>query len=290
MRLKEIKHIFYIELDNIYPKEEIDSFFYLLIEDYLGLERFILAVKPEFMVTKEEGQSLFEALTKLKLEQPIQYIIGKTDFFGLEFKVDKKVLIPRPETEELVQWIISDFRDNILDMETKSLEFCILDIGTGSGCIAISLAKNLPNAKIYALDISEEVLVVAVKNAKINGVEIKFIEADILTTDTLNCVFDIIVSNPPYVRESEKEEMDKNVLYNEPDIALFVTDDEPLIFYKNIVRFAKANLKEEGMLYLEINQYLAKDMEKLVEDAGFSEIVLKKDIFGNDRMLKGVLT
>ena len=290
MLLKEIKHIFYIELDNIYPKEEIDSFFYLLLEAYLGLDQFILAIEPEFTVTKEEEQSLFEGLTKLKLEQPIQYIIGKTDFFGLEFKVDKKVLIPRPETEELVQWLISCFRDKILDIETKIFEFRILDIGTGSGCIAVSLAKNLPNAKIYALDISEEALVVAVKNAKINGVEIEFIKADISTTDTLNCVFDIIVSNPPYVRESEKEEMDKNVLYNEPDIALFVTDDEPLIFYKNIVRFAKANLKEKGMLYLEINQYLARDMEKLVEDAGFSEIVLKKDIFGNDRMLKGVLT
>ena len=204
MLLKEIKDIFYIELDNIYPKEEIDSFFYLLIEDYLGLDRFILAMKPEFMVTKEEEQPLFKGLAKLKLEYPIQYIIGKTDFFGLEFKVNDKVLIPRPETEELVQWIISDFKDKILGIKTKSYEFRILDIGTGSGCIAISLTKNLPNAKIYALDISEGALDVTAKNAKINGVEIKFIKADILTTDTLNSVFDIIVSNPPYVRESDK--------------------------------------------------------------------------------------
>jgi len=280
MLLKEIKKVFHTELDAIYGKEEVSSFFYLLIEHYLGLERFILAVQPELIITKEEGSPLFEALSKLKLQVPIQYIIGKTHFMDLDFVVNKNVLIPRPETEELVRWVLDDF-------STVKSDLKILDIGTGSGCIAVSLAKNLPNAKVYAIDVSEEALAVAKETAKLNGVEIYFINADILEVNDLDDKFDIIVSNPPYVRMLEKQEMKNNVLDNEPELALFVADDNPLIFYKKIIELAAKNLIDKGVLYFEINQYLGKETQSLLEATNFSEIELRKDFFGNDRMLKG---
>jgi release factor glutamine methyltransferase len=280
MLLKEIKKVFHTELDAIYGKEEVSSFFYLLIEHYLGLERFILAVQPELIITKEEGSPLFEALSKLKLQVPIQYIIGKTHFMDLDFVVNKNVLIPRPETEELVRWVLDDF-------STVKSDLKILDIGTGSGCIAVSLAKNLPNAKVYAIDVSEEALAVAKETAKLNGVEIYFINADILEVNDLDDKFDIIVSNPPYVRMLEKQEMKNNVLDNEPELALFVADDNPLIFYKKIIELAPKNLIDKGVLYFEINQYLGKETQSLLEATNFSEIELRKDFFGNDRMLKG---
>lgn len=280
MLLKEIKKVFHTELDAIYGKEEVSSFFYLLIEHYLGLERFILAVQPELIITKEEGSPLFEALSKLKLQVPIQYIIGKTHFMDLDFVVNKNVLIPRPETEELVRWVLDDF-------STVKSDLKILDIGTGSGCIAVSLAKNLPKAKVYAIDVSEEALAVAKETAKLNGVEIYFINADILEVNDLDDKFDIIISNPPYVRMLEKQEMKNNVLDNEPELALFVADDNPLIFYKKIIELAAKNLIDKGVLYFEINQYLGKETQSLLEATNFSEIELRKDFFGNDRMLKG---
>jgi release factor glutamine methyltransferase len=280
MLLKEIKKVFHTELDAIYGKEEVSSFFYLLIEHYLGLERFILAVQPELIITKEEESPLFAALSKLKLQVPIQYIIGKANFMDLDFVVNKNVLIPRPETEELVRWILDDF-------STAQSDLKILDIGTGSGCIAISLAKNLPNAKVYALDVSQEALAVAKETAELNGVEIYFVNADILEVNDLDDKFDIIVSNPPYVRMLEKQEMKNNVLDNEPELALFVADDNPLIFYKKITELAAKNLIDKGVLYFEINQYLGKETQSLLEATNFSEIELRKDFFGNDRMLKG---
>lgn len=286
MLLKEIKNIFHAELDAIHGKDEVNSFFYMLIEHYLGLERFILAIQPEFIISKEEESPLFEALSKLKLEIPIQYIIGKAYFMDLDFKVNTSVLIPRPETEELVRWILDDFSGNTADLK-------ILDIGTGSGCIAVSLAKNLPNAKVFGLDVSEDALVVAKENAKLNNVDIELIHADILTLATfdfgleLALKFDIIVSNPPYVRVLEKQEMKKNVLDNEPALALFVADDNPLIFYQKITELAVKKLTNKGVLYVEINQYLGKETHSLLKNQNFSEIELRKDFFGNDRMLKG---
>lgn len=280
MLLKEIKNIFHNELDTLFGKQEVNSFFYLLVEHYLGLERFVLAIQPNLIITKEEESPLFNALSQLKLETPIQYIIGKTHFMDLDFKVNKNVLIPRPETEELVRWILDDFSD--LDKELK-----ILDIGTGSGCIAISLAKNLPNAKVYALDVSNEALAIAKKNAALNNVEIHFIHADILTMNSFEVNFDIIVSNPPYVRLLEKIDMKTNVLKNEPELALFVSNDNPLLFYKKIIVLASKHLVNLGVLYFEINQYLGDETETLLEEANFLNIELRKDIFGNDRMLKG---
>jgi|TARA_R110000772_G_scaffold229095_1_gene339913 release factor glutamine methyltransferase len=284
MLLKEIKNIYHLELDPLFPKEEVDSFFYLVIDHYLGLERFILAMQPNLVVSKENEDPLFFALSQLKQERPIQHILGKAHFCELEFRVDENVLIPRPETEELVYWIINEVQKGDPREEVK-----ILDIGTGSGCIAISLAKNLPNAKVYALDISKKALQIAGENAMDNGVDIVFLEADILSLEGFKDKFDVIVSNPPYVRELEKLEMKNNVVEHEPGLALFVSDGDPLIFYKKITRFALSHLKKGGVLFFEINQYLGEEMKQLLEAENFSEIELRKDMFGNDRMLKGQL-
>tara|TARA_R110002072_G_scaffold117511_3_gene248662 strand:+ start:8000 stop:8863 length:864 start_codon:yes stop_codon:yes gene_type:complete len=284
MLLKEIKNIYHLELDPLFPKEEVDSFFYLVIDHYLGLERFILAMQPNLVVSKENEDPLFFALSQLKQERPIQHILGKAHFCELEFRVDENVLIPRPETEELVYWIINEVQKGDPREEVK-----ILDIGTGSGCIAISLAKNLPNAKVYALDISKKALQIAGENAMDNGVDIVFLEADILSLEGFKDKFDVIVSNPPYVRELEKLEMKNNVVEHEPGLALFVSDGDPLIFYKKITRFSLSHLKKGGVLFFEINQYLGEEMKQLLEAENFSEIELRKDMFGNDRMLKGQL-
>jgi len=286
MVLKEILNVFHKELDTIYGNNEVDSFFNILIDYYLNLKRITLVMQPEYTISKDEEQPLFEALSRLKLEEPIQYIIGETEFFGLVFKVNQNTLIPRPETEELVQWIIEDYKDNLEQIK-------ILDIGTGTGCIPISLAKNLPKAKVKALDISTKALDVAKQNAELNAVEVDFIELNILETchtelDSASQKFDVIVSNPPYVRELEKAEMKGNVLKHEPELALFVDNTNPLIFYKAITEFATHNLKAGGTLYFEINQYLGAEMIQLLEDFNFKNIELKKDMFGNNRMIKGV--
>ncbi len=290
MRLKEIKTIYHKELDAIYPKEEVNSFFGLLIEHYLGLQRFVLALSPEFIITKEQELPLFESLAALRLQRPIQYIIGKAHFMDLDFKVNEDVLIPRPETEELVRWIIERCgSDHGITDWRHNKGPTILDIGTGSGCIAISLAKNLTHAKTYALDISRKALELAKQNARDLQVEIEFMEFDILKWKPIDLKFDIIVSNPPYVREMEKKEMHNNVTVYEPNLALFVPNDDPLRFYDTIIRFAKRHLNEKGYLYLEINQYLGKETQALLEEHNFSEIELRKDMFGNDRMLMGKL-
>lgn len=284
MLLKEIKNIYHIELAPLFPKEEVDSFFYLVIDHYLGLERFVLALQPNLVVSKENEEPLFYALSQLKLERPVQYILGKAHFCELEFRVDENVLIPRPETEELVYWILMEVQKKAFHEGLR-----ILDIGTGSGCIAISLAKNLPNAQVYALDISKKALQLAKQNAVDNGVDIVFLEADILSVEGIRDEFDVIVSNPPYVRELEKLEMKNNVVGYEPGLALYVSDDDPLIFYKKIILFALSRLKKNGILFFEINQYLGKEMKQLLEAHNFSKIELRKDMFGNDRMLKGCL-
>jgi len=294
MLLQEIKTIFHKELDGVYPKEEVDAFFYRCIEHYLGLERFVLVVRPNTTLTKEEEQPLFEALTQLKQERPLQYILGTTHFMDMEFTVNEDVLIPRPETEELVQWIMDDVESQISYIRNQkseigqgTSEIRILDIGTGSGCIAIALAKYIPTAKVYALDISEKALDVARKNAEANSVDVTFLKQSILDPRLdLELDFDIIVSNPPYVRELEKKEIKKNVADHEPHLALFVPDEDPLLFYRAIAYFANRRLTKNGSLYLEINQYLGAETQSLLKAHNFSEIELRKDIFDNDRMIK----
>jgi len=290
MKLKETKEFFQNELAGLYNVEEIDSFFYILIEFYLGLKRISLVLKPELTYSKKVMEPILTALEDLKKEIPIQYILGETAFFGLPFKVNSHVLIPRPETEELVDWIL-----NIEKSESINNGLKILDIGTGSGCIAVSLAKNLIHAQVYALDVSHDALEVAKRNAVLNNVSVEFIQVNMLQPETWNTEFknlrfDIIVSNPPYVRELEKAQMKSNVVNNEPHLALFVKNEDPLIFYKAITQYAVDNLTPKGHLFFEINEYLGKQMRLLLKSFDFNAIELKQDIFKKDRMIKGIIS
>lgn len=269
------------KLSLIYDEMEAESFFYLVLENTRQLKRTDLALNPDLIFSESEIKNWDLILEQLKNEIPIQYILGSTSFFGLEFLVNENVLIPRPETEELVNWILEDVK------ERQNIK--ILDIGTGSGCIAITLAKNLKNSKVFAIDISNKAIEIAKMNAKQNDVDVFFMNCNILETDDLNQKFDCIVSNPPYVRNLEKVEIKKNVLDNEPHLSLFVEDDDALIFYRKIAELAKKSLNSNGKLYLEINQYLAIETIALLKDFGFKNIELRKDIYGNDRMLKASL-
>lgn len=284
MTLKEYKTELTKTLATIYDEKEIESFFYILLEAFHKLKRIDYALNPNLALNSEELTRWKNSLEELKKEKPIQYILGETEFFGLPFYVNENTLIPRPETEELVAWIIENQNSRVKNKELK-----ILDIGTGSGCIAISLAKKLPFAAVYALDVSEKAIEVAQKNAANNNVEITFLHQSILETEDLKKQFDIIVSNPPYVRNLEKEEIKKNVLDYEPHLALFVEDTDALLFYKKIAQLAKKNLTTTGELYFEINQYLGKEMILLLENLQFKNIELQKDIYGNDRMTRAVL-
>ncbi|MFV8342387.1 peptide chain release factor N(5)-glutamine methyltransferase [Flavobacterium sp. XS2P39] len=281
MKIKEYRAQFIEELTPIYDVEEAESFFYLILEEKNQLKRIDLALHPDLVFSQEEMTIWNSILEPLKMEIPIQYLLGKTSFYGLDFEVNENVLIPRPETEELVEWIIK-----ATSKSEKSHALKILDIGTGSGCIAISLARNIPNAKVFAIDVSEKALTTARKNAEINSVKVTFIKKNILEAEDLEQQFDIIVSNPPYIRNLEKVEIKKNVLDHEPHLALFVEDNDALIFYKKIADLAQKNLLPNGQLYFEINQYLGKEMIALLEKMNFKNIELRKDIYGNDRMTK----
>ena len=290
MIVKQYRNYFNETLKTIYPITEIDSFFFLLLEEYLGFRRVDIVLKSDFKITQETLNLLQSATKQLEQEVPLQYIIGKTEFYGLPFVVNKHVLIPRPETEELVAWVVSEssrFKtfNTSTKQTTETKQLKILDIGTGSGCIPISLKKQLPFAKISAIDISKEALSVAKKNAVLNNVDIHFILQDILKTVALDQHYDIIISNPPYVRELEKKELKNNVLKNEPHVALFVENDNPLIFYAKIAELAKNYLNKNGLLFFEINQYLGTETIDLVNKKGLKNIQLKKDMFGNDRII-----
>lgn len=279
MLLREIKNIYHGELGSLYPKDEVDSLFNRVIAHYLNLQGFILAFQPDYSLTKEEEQPVFEALAQLKQEVPLQYILGETEFMGLSIHVDPSVLIPRPETEELVVWILGDLNE---DVEVKS----IIDIGTGSGNIAIAIKKKLPHARVWGMDISAGALSLARKNGEINEVDVNWIQHDILSTKRPNEVFDIVVSNPPYVLESEREVIRSNVKDHEPESALFVPDQDPLLYYRAILEFNKTNLADGGRVYFEINEALGKQLSQLLREYGYSEIQVKKDIFGKDRMIR----
>ena len=285
MLLKVYKSTFIHELSSLYDEKEIESFFYIILEQFHNKKRIDLALNPEMEMDALQLLRWETVLSELKREKPIQYILGETEFYGLRFLVNENTLIPRPETEELVEWIISNSEGLRQAQSDKSAKLKLLDIGTGSGCIAISLAKNLQNAEVSAIDVSEKALATANKNAEINEVEVNFILKNILETEDLEHQFDIMVSNPPYVRNLEKAEIKPNVLEFEPHLALFVDDNDALLFYRKIAELAKKNLSENGRLYFEINQYLGKETVELLENLGFKEVILKKDIYGNDRMI-----
>ena len=281
MLLKHYKKHFFDSLQDIQDEQEIESFFFILTEYLHNLKRVDVALNPNFEISEEEVEKWNAILAQLQQEKPIQYITGEAWFYGLRFEVNENTLIPRPETEELVEWIIESQK---LKVQSQKLE--ILDIGTGTGCIPISLKANLPQANVSAIDVSEQALEVAKRNAASNKAEINFIQANILEVQDLNQHFDIIVSNPPYVRNLEKQEIKKNVLDYEPHLALFVEDNDALLFYRKIAQLALLNLTPNGLLFFEINQYLGNETVDLLESLGFKNIELKKDIYGNDRMIK----
>ena len=286
MLLKNYKTTFLQELSSLYEEQEIESFFYIILEKLHGLKRIDLALNPQTVMDGAHLKQWKNIVSELKKQRPVQYILGETTFYGLSFLVNENTLIPRPETEELVELIIES-----TNYELRNTKLKVLDIGTGSGCIAISLAKHLPTSEVFAIDVSEEALATAKKNAVLNKVAIDFISTNILDVVTLSAVagldkqFDIIVSNPPYVRNLEKDEIKPNVLEYEPHLALFVDDIDPLLFYRKIAELAIKNLNPNGKLYFEINQYLGKETIKLLEDFGFRNVELKKDIYGNDRII-----
>ena len=286
MLLKQYKTHFFDALKNIQDEREIESFFFILTEYLHNLKRVDVALNPDFELSEEAVEKWNAILAELQQEKPIQYITEEAWFYGLRFEVNENTLIPRPETEELVEWIIESQKSKV---QSQKLE--ILDIGTGSGCIPVSLKVNLPQANVSAIDISEKALEVAKRNAAINKVEINFIQANILEVEDLfqfPSPYNIIVSNPPYVRVLEKQEIKKNVLHYEPHLALFVEDNDALLFYRKIAQLALKNLAPNGLLFFEINQYLGKETVALLENLGFKNIELRKDIYGNDRMISCV--
>jgi len=280
MILKSVKNHFSEALSGFYPDTEIQSFFNLLSEQILNMNRIDISQNLYSVVSGKKYEKFLKAIDGLKEDEPIQYILGDTEFYGLMFTVTPSVLIPRPETEELVAWIIKECKER--------QNISILDIGTGSGCIAVALAKNLPEAKLFALDVSSEALKLATINAESNEVDIEFIEADIMDWNFGDLKFDIIVSNPPYVRELEKEAMNANVLNHEPHLALFVKDDDALLFYRTITEVSNKILKPKGQLYFEINENLGEDTRQLLLDSGYANIELKQDVFDKNRMLKAI--
>ncbi len=285
MLIKNYKATFLHELSSLYDEKESESFFYLVLESFHRKKRIDLALEPEMEMDALQLLRWESVLVELKKHKPIQYILGETEFFGLPFLVNENVLIPRPETEELVALILAEEGKR----KREEGKVMILDIGTGSGCIPIALKMNSPNAEVYAIDVSEKALATAQKNAALNNVQVHFMLKNILETDDLEQTFDIIVSNPPYVRNLEKAEINPNVLEYEPHLALFVADDDALLFYRKITELAKKNLNQNGQLYFEINQYLGKETVALVESFGFKNVKLLKDIYGNNRMISAAL-
>jgi release factor glutamine methyltransferase len=265
------------ELAEFYPETEVQGFIRIIFESVCGWSYTEQILKKNEKLGAPEIREIETIIGRLKTYEPIQYIFGETEFYGLNLKVTSSVLIPRPETEELVQWIINN---NSTDSPR------ILDVGTGSGCIPIALKSQIKDATISGVDVSEKALEIAKQNATQNNLNVSFFQADILKWENYEWdVYDVIVSNPPYVREIEKQIMQANVLEHEPGNALFVLDDDPLVFYRRIADLAQKQLVDNGHLFFEINEHLGKEMCKLLEHKGFVDVKLKKDINGKNRML-----
>jgi release factor glutamine methyltransferase len=278
-QLKELRDKMLMDLGGIYPEKECLNLVHWLFLSVAGIEKKEFSLDPGRIIEDEIKGELLERLAELIAHKPIQYITGTAYFHDLELAVNPSVLIPRPETEELVKWVADD--------NTEIAGLKVLDIGTGSGCIILALGKLLKNPHLTAVDISEKAIETALGNASKYDIRVDFKIAHILEENEWNklMIYDLIISNPPYVRESEKSMMQANVLDYEPSVALFVPDDDPMLFYRAIARFSKRHLSENGKLYLEINENLGNEVVSLLNDEGFSEIILRKDMQGKDRMI-----
>lgn len=280
--LSEIRQQYIKQLSEQYSPQEIDIIFYALAENYLHINKSILKLSLNELKDENDLKYILflNALFQLKEGIPYQYVLGSTIFFGCEILVNKNVLIPRPETEELVEWILKDINN-------KNQKLQIIDLCSGSGCISIALAKNLPKSQIDGIDVSEKALELSQKNSVLNKVSVNYIQTNLLDSEKINTnkKYDIIVSNPPYIKKSEKRDMDERVYKFEPNEALFVTDENPLIFYKEIIKFSMMNLNEKGKIYIEINQNLSEETQELFLKY-FTFVELKKDLSSNYRMIK----
>jgi release factor glutamine methyltransferase len=277
--LSDVVREYRAELGDIYSDNEIRTIGYLVSEHLLNYSKIDFHLKDQEPISAEMAEKFRHSLERLKHGEPVQYITGSTEFYGLPLRVDRRVLIPRPETEEMVDWIIRENRD---------LPVRILDAGTGSGCIAVSLAVNMPEASLSACDISEEALNLAMNNAKLNRASIRFFIYDLLgKKDILPEKYEVIVSNPPYVRLGEKVMMKRNVLDYEPGLALFVPDEDPLLYYRSLILLGRRYLYDGGKLYLEINERFPAEVVRLMENAGFYGIEVRRDLYGKARMVRG---
>ena len=280
MRLSEFRSYFQKTLLKIYSKEEVDSIFKRLIDFYFEWDASYPIINPNYLLDFNAYEKLKFALSELRKEKPLQYITHQATFFGIDFFVNQSVLIPRPETEDLVNWVLEDISKN------KIISAQLMDIGTGSGCIAVSLANANKQINVTAIDLSEEALKVAMKNAKQHRVKINFIKQDIQSLFHWKNPLDIIVSNPPYIHPNEKKEISPNVLNYEPHMALFTPENDPVYYYRLIINFALAVLKSGGSLYLEINPKYLELLKSNFSDDTFGEIEVRNDIFGKSRMIK----
>jgi len=284
--MKTVKDVYVACKDGLkpwYDEQEINSITTLLLNNITGLNKARLKAFPETALITDQELQIEDAIAKLKTGMPLQYVLGTAEFYGLTFKVNPSVLIPRPETEELVAWIIDTVKQSGLKAG------CILDIGTGSGCIPIALKKHLPAFEVTSIDISADALKTARENAELNQVDVNLVNADILQPDTSNLIngpFDIIVSNPPYVTLDDKKQMHTNVVNFEPHMALFVPEDDPLVFYRHIANFATQHLKPSGRLFFEINESSGEETLQLLNNKKFINSELRKDFRNKDRMIK----
>lgn len=278
-KIASVMGYFHLKLDSLYTFEEVESFFWILLDSELGLTRLNVMMDPELRMTESQLLVFIGFSKRLAKFEPVQYIAGSTNFRGLHFKVNSSVLVPRPETEELVSWV----NDTIKNSEVK-----IIDIGTGSGCIPISIKKQFPLSEVAGLDISEEALTVAKENAFSNNVHVDFRLGNALQLSDEDAGYDIVISNPPYVLHSEKEKMRKNVLDFEPHLALFVEDEDPLLFYRKIAQWAITALKPQGSLFFEINEQYGTETINLLQGLGFKNCELRKDFYDKPRMVKAV--
>ena len=288
MTLNEARTVLTKELDKVYDSDELKNIIDLVLEHITTMPRMEQVKSKQSYLTCGQLETIDSITERLKKNEPIQYVLGEAWFAGMKFKVNKNVLIPRPETEELVDWIVKENAQHAM----INVQFSMIDIGTGSGCIPIAIKKKLPDANISAIDVCSEALFTATENAIEHNTEVDFILLDFLDEEKWKELgqFDIIISNPPYVRQSEKENMHIRVKEFEPHKALFVPDNNALLFYKKLSDFSLKHLKQGGSLFVEINESLGDAIIKLFRDAGFVNIELKKDMQGKDRMIKASLT
>jgi release factor glutamine methyltransferase len=276
---KDIRSYLSDQLKNLYPEPEIKALTNIIIKTVTGSEKLHQLSLPEQIISEFHAKRIIEITDELLTGKPVQYVLGETTFYGCTLKLNGEVLIPRPETEELVDLIIK---------QNQGFSGKILDACTGSGCIAIALAGELPGSEVSGFDISEGALNVAMENAKLNRINARFFIADLFAYPESDDIYDLIVSNPPYVRESEKKSMSKNVLDFEPHQALFVPDSDPLTCYRALLEIAKRSLKKDGSIYFEINEALGSEMSDLLKSAGYREVMVRRDLNNRDRFVKAL--